>query len=127
MDNRGNELSDLDNIEYFWEKPQMELDVVYIPGIDSPFSPTACNDLEMGEGGSFENPIVLYEVEDKVNYPPKTPVSERPTEPPRLLRSHSFGRRIEKVPEFVYRTLFEWIYSVCVCEYYYRYLFKFFH
>ena len=85
----------------------MELDVVFIPGIDTPFSPTAFNDLEMREGGSSENPILLDEVEDKVNSPPTTPVSERPTEPPRLLRSHPFGRRIEKVPEFVYRTLSE--------------------
>ena len=59
------------------------------------FSPTAFNDLEMGEGGSSEKPVVLDELENKENSPPTTPVSERPIEPPRLLRSPLFGRRIE--------------------------------
>ena len=38
---------------------------------------------------------------------PTTPVSERPTEPPRLQRSRAFGARIENVPDYVYRNLFE--------------------
>ena len=87
----------------------MELDAVFRPGIhriDTPFSATAFNDLEMVEGGSSENPIVLDEEEDK-NSSATTPVSERPTEPPRLLRSRPFRRRTENVKEFVFRTLFE--------------------
>ena len=48
----------------------------------------------MGERGSFENPIVLDEEEDKENSSATTPVSERPTEPPRLLRSRPSCRRI---------------------------------
>ena len=88
----------------------MELDAVFRPGIDridTPFSATAFNDLEMVEGGSSENPIVLDEEDDKENPSATTPVSERPTEPPRLLRSRPSCRRIENVKEFVYRTLFE--------------------
>ena len=88
----------------------MELDAVFRPGIDrinTAFSAAPLNDLEeMGKGGSSENPIVLDE-EDNENSSPTTPVSERPTEPPRLLKSRPFRGRIENVKEFVYRTLFE--------------------
>ena len=82
------------------------MDAVFRPGIDTPFSPKTFVDLSME--GSVENPIVLAEVEDKENAPtPSTPVSVRPTEPPRLQRSRAFGVRIEKVPDYVYRNLFQ--------------------
>ena len=60
-------------------------------------------------GGSAGNLILLDEEEDKENspLPPTTPVSERPTRPHALLRSCPFGTRIEKVPENVYRKLFQ--------------------
>ena len=63
--------------------------------------------------GSVENPIVLDEKEDKENSVPTTttttttPVSERPTEPPRFLRSRAFGARLENVSDYVYRNLFQ--------------------
>ena len=58
--------------------------------------------------GSVENPIVLDEEEDKENAsPPSTPESIRPTEPPRLQRSCAFGARIENVPDYVFRNLFQ--------------------
>ena len=98
------QVSDLEDIEFNWENS--ELDAVFRPGIDTPFSPTTFDDLSM-EGSSAENPIVLDEEEDKENAPPTTPVSERPTEPPRLLRSRAFGARIENVPDYVYRNLFQ--------------------
>ena len=79
---------------------------MFRPGIGTPFSPTVIDDLLMGDG-SVENPIVLDEEQDKENAPPTTPVSERPTEPPRLLRSRAFGTRIETVPDYVYRNLFQ--------------------
>ena len=60
----------------------------------------------MGDG-SVENPIVLDEEEDKEKVPPTTPVSERPTELPRLLRSCPFGARIENVPDYIYTNLFQ--------------------
>ena len=52
----------------------MELDAVFRPGIDTLFSPTAFEDLEVGERVSSKNPIVLYEQEKKENSPPTTPV-----------------------------------------------------
>ena len=82
------------------------MDSVSRPGLDTPFSPTVFDDLLMGDG-SVQNPIVLDEEQDKKNASPTTPVSERPTEPPRLPRSGAFGARIENVPEYVYRNLFQ--------------------
>ena len=71
--------ADLDDVELYWENDQLDVDAVSRPGIDTPLSPTAYVDLEMG--GSTEDPILLDEDEDKENSPPTTitPVSERPT------------------------------------------------
>ena len=106
LDTSSYQVSDLENIEFNWENSQLDMDSVFRPGIDTPFSPTVFDDLLMGDG-SVENPIVLDEGQDKENAPPTTPVSERPTEPPRLLRSRAFGERIENVPDYVYKNLFE--------------------
>ena len=107
LDTSGYQVSDLEDIEFNWENDQLELDSVFRPGIATPFSPTAFDDLLMGDG-SVENPILLDdEEEDKENAAPTTPESVRPTEPPRLLRSRAFGARLENVPDYVYRNLFE--------------------
>ena len=101
------QVSDLEDIEFNWENSQLDMDSVFGPSIDTPFSPTLFDDLLMGDG-SVENPIVLDEEQDKEKSPPPTtPVSERPSEPPRLLRSRAFGARIENVPDNVYRNLFQ--------------------
>ena len=106
LDTSSYQLSDLHDIEFDWENSQLDMNSVFRPGIDTPFSPTVFDNLLMGDG-SVENPIVLDEEQDKENAPPTTPVSERPTEPPRLLRSRAFGARIKNVPDYVYRNLFE--------------------
>ena len=106
LDTSSYQVSDLEDIEFNWEIPQLDIDAVFRPGIDTPFSPTVFDDLLMGYG-SVENPIVLDEEQDKENAPPTTPVSEHPTEPPRLQRSRAFGARIENVPDYVYRNLFQ--------------------
>ena len=107
LDTSSYQVSDLEHIEFKWEDTQLDMDAVFRPGIDTPFSPTVFDDLLMGDG-SVENPIVLDEEEDKENAPPTTtPESVRPTESPRLQRSHAFGARIENVPDYVYRNLFE--------------------
>ena len=106
LDTSSYRVSDLEDIEFNWEKSQLEMDPVYRPGIDTPFSPTIFDDLLMGDG-SVEKPIVLDEEEDKENAPPpSTAKSVRPTEPPRLQRSRTFGARMESVPDNVYRNLF---------------------
>ena len=61
----------------------------------------------MGDG-LVENPFVLDEEEDKENTPPPTtPESVRPTAPPRLQRSRAFGARMENLPDYVFRNLFQ--------------------
>ena len=68
----------------------------------------------MGDG-PIENPIVLDEEEDKKNAPPpSTPVSVRPTEPPKLQRSRAFGAGMESVPDYVFRNLFHCL-LLCLC------------
>ena len=107
LDISSYQVSDLKDIDFNWENSQLDMDSVFRPGIDNPFSPTVFDDLLMGDG-SVENPIVLDEEQDKENAPPPTtPVSERPTEPPRLLRSRAFGARTENVSDYVYRNLFQ--------------------
>ena len=104
LDSSSYQLTNLEDIEFKWENS--ELDAAVRPGIDTPFSPTTFDDLSMG--GSAENAIVLDEEQDKENSAPTTtPVSERPPEPRRLLRSRAFGARIENVPDYVYRNLFQ--------------------
>ena len=106
LDTSSYQVSDLEDIEFNWEKSQLKMDTVLRPGIDTPFSPTIFNDLSME--GSVENPIVLDEEEDRKNVPPpSTPESVRPTKPPRLQRSRPFGTRIENVPDYVFRNLFQ--------------------
>ena len=106
MDTSSYQVSDLEDIEFNWENSELDMDSVFRPGIHTPFFPTVFDDLLMGDG-SVENPIVLDEEEDTDNAPPTTPVSERPTEPPRLLRSRPFGTRIENVPDYIYRNSFQ--------------------
>ena len=95
LDTSSYQVSDLEDIEFYWEHSQLEMDAVFRLSIDTPFSPTTFEDILMGDG-SVENPIVLDEEEDKENVPPppSTPESVRPTEPPRLQRNRAFGARM---------------------------------
>ena len=114
LDTSSYQVSDLEDIEFNWENSQLDMDAVFRPGIDTLFSLTTFDDLFMGDG-SVENPIVLDEEEDKENAPPPTtPESVRPNEPPRLQKSRPFGTRIENVPDYVYRNLFQYVIP-CLC------------
>ena len=81
LDTGSYQVSHLEDIEFNWENSQLDIDSVFRPGIDTPFSPTVFDDLLMGDG-SVGDPIVMDEGEDKENAAPTIPVSERPTEPP---------------------------------------------
>ena len=107
LDTSSYQVSDLEDIELNWENSQSDMRTVFRPGIDAPFFPTAFDDLAIE--GSVENPIVLDQEEDKENVapPPSTPKSVRSMEPPRLQRSRAFGPRIENVPDYVSRNLFQ--------------------
>ena len=106
LDCSSYQLTDLEDIEFNWENSQLDMNAVFRPSRDTPYSPNTFDDLSME--GSVENPIVLDEEEHKENAPPPpTPESVRPKEPPRLQRSRAFGAGIENVPEYVYRKLFQ--------------------
>ena len=104
MDTSSYRMSDLDDVDFHRGIDQRDANAIIRPGIDTPFSPTAFDDLEMGD--SAENRILLDEEDDKENSPLTTPVFERPTRLGTLLKSCPFGRRIEKVPDFVFWYLF---------------------
>ena len=105
LDTSSYQLTDLGDIELKCENSQFEMDAMFRPGIDIPFSPNTFADLSME--GSVENPIVLDEEEEKEDaLPPTTPVSVRPTKPPGLLRSQAFRAGIENLPDYVQRNLF---------------------
>ena len=116
LDTSRYQVSDLEDIEFNRENLQLDLDAVFRPSIDTPFSPTTFVDILIGDG-SVENPIVLDEKEDKENDPPPTtPESVRPTEPPRLQRSPAFGAKMENVPDYVLRNLFQKILPCLWCK-----------
>ena len=106
LDTSSYQVSDLEDIEFYWENSQMDMDAVFRPGIDNSFFPTRFDDLSME--GSVETPIVLDEEKDKENAAPlpSTPECVRPTEPSRLQRSRAFGAGIENVPVYVLTNLF---------------------
>ena len=106
LDTSSYQVSDLENIEFNWENSQLDMDAVFRPGIDTPFSPTTFDDFLMGDA-SVENLIVLDEEEDKENAHPSTSESVRLTEPPKLQRSRAYGARMENVLEYVVRSLFQ--------------------
>ena len=62
LDTSSYQVSNPEDIEFNWENDQ--LDSVFRPSIDTPFSPTTFDDLLMGYG-SVKNPILLNEEEDK--------------------------------------------------------------
>ena len=109
-DTRGYELSDLEDIDFSWEDPALDMDSVFRPGIVYPFSPSIFDGFQdfQKEGSTAANPIMVDHEEDKENSAPTTttPESERPTAPLRLVRSRPFGTPLENVPDSLYRTLF---------------------
>ena len=47
LDSSSYEVSDPEDIEFNWEKSQLDMDAVFRSGIDTPFSPTTFDDLSM--------------------------------------------------------------------------------
>ena len=47
LDTSSYQVSDLEDIEFNWENSQLDLEPVFRPGIDSPFSPTTFDDFLM--------------------------------------------------------------------------------
>ena len=59
LDTSSYQVSDLEDIEFNWENSQLDMDAVFRPGIDTPFSPNTFDDFSMK--GSVENPTLLDE------------------------------------------------------------------
>ena len=70
-DTRGYELSDLEDIEFSWEDPAVDMDSVYRSGIDTPFSPSIFDAFQM-EGSTAANPIIVDDEEDQNSAPTTT-------------------------------------------------------
>ena len=100
--------SDLDNVQFHWENPNIDMDAVYRPGIDTPFPPSLFENFNVA--GSADYPIEIDDEQEKENEYPTTPESQRPTQPPPLHRSLSrpFGTCLETIPNSVYRSVFEY-------------------
>ena len=47
LDSSSYQVSDLKDIDFNWEDSQLDMDAVFRPGIDTPFSPTTFDDLSM--------------------------------------------------------------------------------
>ena len=94
MDRSWYQVSDLEDLEFYREIDLLDIDAVFRLGIDTPFSPTLFEDLEMG--GSAENPILLDEQEGKKNSLPNTTVSGRPNTTPCIVKKSSVGNKNRK-------------------------------
>ena len=91
MDRSRYQVSDLEDIEFDWEEPDLNMDTVFRTGIDTPFSPPALKEFELGS--MAEIPILIDEEQDKENSPPipATPVSDGPFQTPVLMRNCHCG------------------------------------
>ena len=75
----GYQVSDLNDVEFYWENDQLDVDALFRTGKGTPLSPSSFNDFEVDSNG--ENTNLIDQQQDKENSPPlpTTAVSERPT------------------------------------------------
>ena len=91
MDTTGYKLSDLEETEFRLEDLDLNMDWIFGPGIDPPFSRSTCIDFQIGS--ETESPNLIDEVEDNENSHPTTLVTEKPTRPVALVMRLSFKMR----------------------------------
>ena len=68
-DTRGYELFDLEDIEFSWEDPGVDVDSVSWPAIDTPIFLSFSDDFQI-EGSTAANQIIVDDEEDKENSAP---------------------------------------------------------
>ena len=120
-DTRGYGLFDLEDTEFSWEDPALDMDSVYRPGIDTPFPPSIFDDFQM-EGSTAANTIIVDDEEEKENSAPttSTPESELPTEPSQITERSSIGdstgkcARIRIQDSVSLNFVFDTLYVFCV-------------
>ena len=79
-DTRGNEVSDLEDIEVSWDDPAVDYESVYRLGIDTPISPAIFDDFQM-EGSTAAHPSIDDDEEDKENSAPTTTTQSLTVQP----------------------------------------------
>ena len=62
-DTSGYQLSDLQDIEFQWENPDLKMDAVFRPNVKTLFSSPKFNDFE--KGSLSENPLLIDEQQAK--------------------------------------------------------------
>ena len=104
LNTRGYQLTDREDIEFNCQNSQ--LDSVFRPGIDTPFSPTIFDDLSLE--GSVENPIVLEERKTRriQLQEQQEPCLSIQTNPPFTEKS-CFWSKNRKGTDYVDRSLFQ--------------------
>ena len=103
MDRSAYQMSDLEDIEFHWKDPEVNIDAVFCPS-KTPSPPSNFNDFEVG--WSADNPFLFEDEKDEENLPPAPPTSERPNQHSALLRSRPIGNRTENDPDSVFRSPF---------------------
>ena len=84
----GYQVSDLEDIKFHLADPVLNMYAVFRPRVDTLFSSSTFDEFEMGS--MAENPIQINGEQDRENSPhtiPATTDSERPTQPPVLMKS----------------------------------------
>ena len=102
LDSSSYQISDLEDIEFNWEKSHLDMDTVFRLGIDNPFPPTTFDNLSM-RAGSIENPFVLDEQQDKGS---SSPLSSESHKTSQAKETSPLWTRRKNVPDYVFRKLF---------------------
>ena len=109
------QVSDSEDIELHREDPDLNLDAVVRPGVDTTFTLSSFNDFEIGS--MAETSVLINEEQGMENSPslPSTPVSESPTQHLVLMRNRPFRKKVDSFADYDYRILFEeFILFVCI-------------
>ena len=68
MEPNGYQVSDLDDVDFYWENDQLDVDAVFTTGIKTPFFHAIFNEIEMSS--MAEHPILTHEEQYEENSPP---------------------------------------------------------
>ena len=94
MDTGVYPVSDLEGMEFYWENPDKNMDAIFRPRIDTPFSPSTFKEFDTNSLAENSIPIDEEQDKEKTHPLPTTPVSERSTQTPVMMRNSSFGTKI---------------------------------